>query len=274
MDLRIVNICNNNCLYCLESSLRNKEKYISIDHLFSEMNKKTDNRNITFYWWNPLLHPQLSDIIENSKKIWFKSIGLLSNTNWLNKIFLNTIISKWLTSFWIYFNSFNKKNHELVNWWGISYVKYLSNLTLLSNSWLNLKIIVHINNLNIKYLARDILILKKKYGFTSFDFINYFPFDKPYDNKEILEYNISDYTCEIHLLFKIIKKNNLKVNFLKFSKDFFWIYREFYNYNKWIVKQIWEEDIIRLSWKNPPFCFIEKRCMKCFIKDKCKYYEV
>jgi molybdenum cofactor biosynthesis enzyme MoaA len=49
MDLRIVNTCNNNCLYCLEKSLRNNEKYISKDLIFDIISKSKDKENITFY---------------------------------------------------------------------------------------------------------------------------------------------------------------------------------------------------------------------------------
>ena len=64
----------------------------------------------------------------------------------------------------------------------------------------------------------------------------------------------------------------LKVKFVKFSKDFFWDCLNFYDYEKWIVNQVWKEDIERLSWKEIPFCFKESRCDFCFLKDNCKYY--
>ncbi len=145
---------------------------------------------------------------------------------------------------------------------------------ILAVSWINLKIIIHINKLNINTVARDVLILREKYWFNNFDFINYFPFDKPYDNKKILEYNTNDSNKQIELLFKVIKKFWLKVNFMKFSKDFFSTFKEYYNYERGVLNQIWEEDIERLSWEDVPFCYKEKRCEQCFIKDNCKYYGI
>jgi hypothetical protein len=132
---------------------------------------------------------------------------------------------------------------------------------------------VHINNLNIKTISRDIFILKNKYNINNFEFINYFPFDKPFENKKLLEYDFNKNRLDIDNLFKTIKLLKLKVNFYKFSKDFFINNIEFYNFEKGIVKQIGSEDIERLSSKKP-FCFIEKRCNKCFIKDNCKFYAV
>lgn len=272
MDLRILNTCNNNCLYCLESPLRNKDKYISKDFLFTKILEDKEKEDITFFWGNPLLHPDLPEIINFCYKNWFKWIWILSNTFWLEKVYLYNLINKGLNTFWVYFNSFDKKHHELVNGWGISYEVFLENLKFINESWLFLKIIIHINNLNIQTVARDVLILKEKYWIKNFDFVNYFPFDKPYENKYILEYSISKNREKIDLLFKVIKKLNLKVNFVKFSKDFFWKYLNFYNYKNGILEQIWEEDIERLSWNKTPFCFNEKRCIMCFIKDNCKFY--
>ena len=274
MDLRIVNTCNNNCLYCLEQGLRKKKKFISKDFLFLKIKEKNKDKIISFYWWNPLLHPDLLEIIKFCKLSKFESIWILSNTYLLDKDFLQKLKNNWLSSFGFYFNWFDKKNHELLNWKGINYKDFLQNLNLLKKSWLYLKVVTHINNLNINTIARDVLILSEKYGINNFDFVNYFPFDKPYDNKEILEYNFKEKRNNIDNFFIIIKKLNLNVKFVKFSKDFFGDFKDFYDYNNGIVSQIWDEDILRLSWKDLPFCFKEKRCNNCFIKDKCKFYGV
>jgi MoaA/NifB/PqqE/SkfB family radical SAM enzyme len=80
MDLRITNTCNSNCLYCLEQSLRAKEKHIQKQEVFDEIGKNRDDKIITFYGGNPLLHPDLKEIIQFSKEQGFESIGILTNT--------------------------------------------------------------------------------------------------------------------------------------------------------------------------------------------------
>jgi len=273
MDLRIVNTCNNNCLFCLENSHREiNKKYISTKILFDTI----DNFEwrITFYWWNPLLHPDLINIIKKCKSNNYNSIGLLSNTYGLNKWLLDIMKDSWLSSFWFYFNSFDKYKHKIVNWNWIWYWELLNNLILLKESGLILKTIININNLNIDNITRDVLILNNKYWIRNFDFVNYFPFDTAYDNKNLLEYDFAIKRGKINSLFNLIKKLRLNVRFVKFSKDFFWNYPEFYDFQKWILEQIWEEDIERLKWDEKPTCFDEKRCKICFIKDNCKFYEI
>lgn len=273
MDLRIVNKCNNNCLYCLEQSYRIRDDFISYSSIFNKISKNIINdKIINFYWWNPLLHPDLLSIITYCKSKWSNSIWILSNTYSLNNKILDELIESWLSLFWFYFNSFNKEKHDLiVNWW-ISYEDLLKNIDLISKSWIFIKVIIHVNNQNIASLARDILILYIKYNINNFEFINYFPFDRPYINKDILEYNLLENKQNINNLFLLIIKFNLKVTFNKFSRDFFWDFIQFYDYKRGIIRQIWKEDMERLNNKKNPFCLEEERCINCFIKDNCNFY--
>ncbi len=272
MDIRIVNTCNNNCLYCLENSLRSKEKYISKHEIYSVIGKKSDKENISFYWWNPLLHPDLQEIIAHCKQESIHWISLLSNSYSLNKAYLGKLIDSWLNGFSIYFNSFDKQVHQIVNWWGIWYKELLKNLEILSKSLIKIKAIIHVNNLNIKTIARDILVLNKKYEIKSFDFINYFPFDRPYENRDSLQYSIVSSSQNIKKIFEVVLRLWIEVNFLKFPRDFFLWYDRFYNFNRWIIEQMWKEDILRLDTDKKPFCYLEQRCSQCFIRDNCKFY--
>jgi molybdenum cofactor biosynthesis enzyme MoaA len=49
MDLRIVNTCNNDCLYCLEQSYRTKGKYINKEEIFKDILNNFADKIITFY---------------------------------------------------------------------------------------------------------------------------------------------------------------------------------------------------------------------------------
>ncbi len=274
MDLRIVNTCSNDCAYCLEQSLREKEKFLEKTSIFDLLKKEKSKEVLNFYWWNPLLHPDLLEIIKFARNIWFQNIWLLTNSYWLSNYNLWDFKKYWLNSFWIYFNSFDEKKHNLIVWkkW-IKLEELLKNIKLLQQNKFFVKIIIHINKQNIDIVYKDILILNKKYWIYNFEFINYFPFDRPYNKfKNILKYNTLEDRNFIDNLFKIINKLQISVNFVKFSKDFFWKYKEFYNLKKWVLEQIWEEDLEILNWKNIPFCRKENRCRICFLKDKCKWY--
>ena len=91
MDLRIVNTCNNDCLYCLEGSLRKKEKFISTQEIFQKISEETNKDNITFFWGNPLLHPDFLKIVEFSQSQGFDSIWFLTNGFWIFSYFFRKI---------------------------------------------------------------------------------------------------------------------------------------------------------------------------------------
>lgn len=270
-DLRIVNTCSNNCLYCLEQSYRKKDKYIKKDKIFQMINHSNIWKHINFYWWNPLLHPDLLEIVKFSEKK-FKHIWILTNTYTLTQEKLQALMVSWLNSIWFYFNSFDQTSHETVNQNGIGLKQLVWNIKLIQKSGIFYKAIIHINNVNIKRLYKDIFILHTKFHVNNMEFINYFPFDRPYEYKNLLEYDISDNRKNIDNIFSILEKFHIKSRFIKFEKLFFWDFIYYYDFEKWILEQIWEEDMTRLSWENIPFCYTEKRCNSCFIKDNCKFY--
>jgi pyruvate formate-lyase activating enzyme-like uncharacterized protein len=49
MDLRIVNTCNNNCAYCLEQSLRKKEKFLDKHIIFDLLEKEKNKEVLSFF---------------------------------------------------------------------------------------------------------------------------------------------------------------------------------------------------------------------------------
>lgn len=271
MDLRIVNTCNNHCLYCLEWSLRSKEKYLDKTEIFQKIMQTESVDNITFYGWNSLLHPDLSEIVLFSKNFWFQNIWLLSNGFWINESLLAKLTKCWLNTFGIYFHSFHQKSHEIITGKGIPYDTLLENLELLGKYIPHIRVIIHINGLNISRLKTDILILIRKYGLRDFDFVNYYPFDRPYTYREILAYDIDKKRGDIDAFLSLLSHEGVRAHFVKFARDFFGNYGQFYDYHSWILAQIWEEDIERLGWESPPICYHEKKCKDCFLRDYCQY---
>lgn len=271
MDIRIVNTCNNNCLYCLEQNYRNKEKFIDKSIIFNELLKNKWDNILNFYWGNSLLHPDIFDIISFWKLNWFRNISFITNTYWIDLEKLYRMRELWLNQIWIYFNSID--NHEkVVNWW-ISLPDLLENIRNIKKSGINFKFIIHVNFLNIKTLHKTVLFLIKIFWKRDIEFINYFPFDRPYEKYRLfLEYWVVENRKNINLLFLLIKKIWINVKFIKFDKLFFWNFIEFYDYYDWVFNQIWDEDRIRLNSWITPFCFKENRCEFCFIKDNCKFY--
>lgn len=221
MDIRIVNTCNNNCKYCLEQNLRSKDKFISPFFLSEKINNNRDNY-ITFYWWNPILHPKINQIIRLSKKSWKNNIWILSNSYWLDKEKLKQIIESGLNNFWFYFYSFDTKIHNFYSGGSLEVRELCKNIQILQKSGIYIKAIIHIHNGNIRTIAKDIYYLNSKFWIKNFEFIHYNIVDRAVDFQEYLKYNISENRENIDKLFQEIKRLNLSVKFVRFEQEFYW----------------------------------------------------
>lgn len=220
MDLRIVNTCNNNCLYCLEQSLREEKKYIDLNNIKSVL-QESDEKNLTFYGWNPLLHPELIEIIWCAKKNNFENIWILSNTRSINEKYLDELISAGLNNFWIYFYSFQKNIHNIYSGNNLELNELLKNIQCISQKNIFIKVIIHLNKSNIDTVYKDIEILHNKFWIKNFEFVNYLIEDRAKKYEKLLTYNILQKTSCIERLFESIKKLNLDAKFIRFNKEFF-----------------------------------------------------
>lgn len=216
MDLRIVNTCNNDCLYCLEQWLRKKRKFIKKEKIFEILKKEENKEILCFYGGNPLLHPDLEEIIIFAKSIWYENISLLTNTFWLEEKYLQKLKLVWLNSISFYFNSFSEEKQKfLTNNW-ISLKNLLKNIFLLKKYWFNLRCIIHINNQNIENTFENILILNKKFWISDFELIKYYIVSRVKHFKEFLEFEKMQEDVFMGKVEKISEKLRLKINFKNF----------------------------------------------------------
>ena len=274
MDIRIVNTCNNNCKYCLEQWLRSYEEALALSDIYNsiEQNRLKGDAVLWIYWWNPLLHNHITDIIAFAQKIWYSSIDILSNTFSLNKDKILLLKKNGLTGFGVYFHSFFREIHNnIVQDKGISLDILLANIKLIKQSQLNLKVIIHINKLSLLHIDKTINMLIRFYGIKNIEFVNYYPFDRSYKYHKSLSYEIGEFRTQIESMFSIIEREKLSVRFSKFRKTFFWDSIKYYDEYNGIIKQIWEEDILRIESDIRPSCKIENKCNYCFLKDFCKH---
>jgi len=248
MDLRIINTCNSNCIYCLEQALRKEKKYISKKDVYSALEWENSKNILSFYWWNPLLHPDLVDIIFFAKSIGYKDISLLTNGYSSNLALFQQLKSAWLSSVSLYFHSMSMQIHNLIVWEkNHDLIELLWNIKSLQSIGLLGKIIIHVNRANISSLAKDIKILSQKFWVKKIEFINYYPFSRAYDRyHKVLFYEIADVENYIDEIFQAIKQEQILAQFIKFPRDFFDWHSEYYK-PELFFQQISAQDKSRLS---------------------------
>ena len=136
MDLRIVNTCNNNCIYCLEQWLRRKRKFIKKEEIFEKLEAEKNKEILCFFGWNPLLHPDLEEIIIFARNNGFKNITLLTNTFWISEEFLQKLKNAWLNGISFYFNSFSEEKQNIITNFGITLKDLLKNILIIQKFWI------------------------------------------------------------------------------------------------------------------------------------------
>lgn len=269
MDFRIVNTCNNDCLFCLERGLRNRKPFLGMSEILEMILKSEDDR-IWIYWGNPLLHPDFKQIVNELWKTW-KNISVMTNTFWLDNYNLVELKMYGLSGISVFFNSFDENIHNKLTWWSLPLKKLLKNIDELKSFGLLIKFMINVNSYNIDSIYKDVLLLNKLFWINIFEFSLVFPFDKPWENKEMF-FDFNEKREKILKLFKVIKSKKIEAYFYKFPKEFFAWFSEFYDEKRWVEDQIWEEDIETFKEKNP-ICLQEKRCVFCYLREVCPHYQ-
>jgi len=222
MDLRIVNTCDSDCMYCLEQSLRKKQKFISRKEVFLLLqqyrNQTPDDTILAFYWWNPLMHPDLMALISDATKLWFKSISLLTNTQWITQNYLASLISHWLTWISFYFHSLESEIHDMIVQDGISLEDLYKNISLIQKSGLSSTCIIHVHQQNIQKLYKIVAELYVKYSVRNFEFIRVRLHSRAINKfREQLEIITTNEEKDLENLQKILHKLPLHYTFTHFE---------------------------------------------------------
>jgi len=223
MDLRITNTCDSDCMYCLEQSLRNKQKFIRQKEIYKLLQDQRSNfpwdNIVAFYGWNPLLHPDLWDIILNAKELWFTSISILSNTQGLNKEYLEHLIWMGLTGISFYFHSIHKNTHDLVVQKWISLEELYKNLSLIQKSSIFNTCIIHVHKQNVYSLYKIVAGLYSVYGIRNFEFIKVRMLSRAKKQfQEQLEIQEENEKKHIDNVLKVLNKMKAQYRFIHFSK--------------------------------------------------------
>ena len=95
--ISITGLCNNNCLFCLDSDRLDKE-HKSIQNILSEIDFVINCKKLIISGGEPTIHPQIIEIVEYAKEKGFEKIQIVTNGRMLsNKDFCEKIIKAGLT---------------------------------------------------------------------------------------------------------------------------------------------------------------------------------
>lgn len=268
-DLRIANTCDSDCLYCLEQSYRALPKFVPSAEALAAARAFGDRQNITFYGGNPLLHPELEKIVAGCREAGYASVGLLTNSRGLSAARLEALRGAGLSDLGAYFHTFDAARHDAVVNGGIALPELLANLALAARSGVGLKCVLHVNALSLPGLHETAVRLALEYGVRRMEFVNWFPFDRPWDaHRAKLAYGAADAARVAPKLFSALKKTGVSARFSKFPRAFFTGGGEaWYDRKSGVLDQVGPEDRERLAGPGAPSCVSPERCGQCFLRD-------
>lgn len=277
--IRISSICNNKCLFCLDSDSQDGT-FVSSKVIYEKINswlKSWCKNRIILSWWEASINPNFIKYIRYAKDLWYKRIQTI--TNWImfsDEYFCDNVINAWLEEITFSFHWHNENLHDFLVWSKWAFKKSLKWLIYIKKTHpsiiLNIDIVV--NRINIKFLP-DIIKFFIRLWINEFDILQIIPFWRWFkENKTKLFYNIE---WNLHYLYSVWELSNYKwINIWtnRFPAEVFEWYEQLIQDPIKIKSEImWEgyemfKKFVLSKWKERPFCHWEM-CKYCFLNQYC-----
>jgi len=275
--VRLTRSCNNDCLFCLDSSMKNGTilPLAKIKRNILAGLKKSDR--LILSGGEPTIHPDYLEIIKYAKQLGYKKIQTITNGRMFSySNFARQAVDNGLDEITISIHGHNSKLHDsLVGMPGAfkQTIKGLDNLLKLRRTKkIIINIDVVINKQNYRYLDKIISFFYRM-GITEFDLLQITPAGKAYKNADLLFYDLDDaqkYFQKTFNKFKdkdiVIWTNRFPVNYLEnyefLIQDPHKLYSEILGDRK--------NKFIRSLKLNKKIGCYGKRCQVCFLKNLCQ----
>ncbi len=295
IEINIWKACNNKCRFCMSSWVWEDEKELTNIYLVKkEINKysKLNYESIWFLWWDISIHPNIYEIIEYSKKVWFKQINIITNA----MIFDNykkaeKLIISWTTRVNISVHSHIEEIEDYITqikWWLQRKLIAIDNFNKLIEKWIlksNLSINIVLNWLNNNSIVETVLYFWKRKNISdiriNFIWPRFFETEKDRGN---LMLSYEDFLENLKKLIYISVKYNIRITFDSIPACIFYK-NDKLNYKNIIKKFLWEEfDYINevsninknanFNWKKQKKEELKvkfKDCDKCIYNNICEW---
>ncbi len=145
--INITNKCNLNCIYCFWP--QKDDKNLSLENILN-LSKSPDSKYIVLTWWEPLLHPDILNIIKGLHNIWKK---VILHTNWLllDQQFIS-ITKEYLYRINLPLDSIDEQINSKLRWiWHMK--KVLENIDFIKDLWVKLSITTTLTSINKPYFV-------------------------------------------------------------------------------------------------------------------------
>ncbi len=275
------------------STSKDWEKYelVAIDKLKKDIedysNKGYDS--IGFIWGDISIHPDLFEIIKESKSRWFKNINVITNAMiFSDYIKAKSLIESGVTRVNISIHSHNSTIEDhltQIKWWFEKKLKAIDNFKELYSKWLlvsELSINIVLNGLNYKNIVETCLYFWKEKDINDIRINFIWPrFFTSQKDKEELMFTYTEFLPYLKKLIYISIKYNIRITFDSIPACIFYKV-DSKNYKKIIKRFLWEDfdyiDEVSNINKDQVFYWKQQKKDQLKVKSdaclKCKYFNL
>jgi len=185
--VRLTRVCNNNCLFCLDSENQNGAIF-SLKEIEADLKKglALGARRVVLSGGDPTLHPQLPFIIKKAKKFGYKHIQIITNGRMLAYgEFARELKSAGLDEITFSLHSHIEADFEKLTGIKGSYKQALKGLINARHLGFIISVDIVINKINYKKFKETMLFFIAL-GISEFDLLYLVPFGNAWRNKKKL----------------------------------------------------------------------------------------
>lgn len=280
--VRIANICNNKCIFCLDSNAQNGTfpSEAKIKKQILDWYKKWYENRIIISGWEASVSPKFIEYIKFAKTNWYDRVQTITNgLKYWNKEFVDWVINAWLEEITFSFHWHNSKLHDYLVWTPWSFEKALNWLIYIKKTYPNiiLNVDIVVNKINVSFLPQIIKFFIRLW-ILEFDILQIIPFGRAFDeNKNKLFYNIWENIKYLKEAWKLSRIPNMYMWTNRFEAQAFEWFEDLIQDPRKIKHEVmWEwrkyfESFVKIKNWRKPYCFWEK-CNYCFLNQYCKDY--
>ncbi|MBW2979919.1 radical SAM protein [Candidatus Woesearchaeota archaeon] len=268
--ISITGLCNNNCIFCLDSHRRDKS-HKQLKNIFEEIEhaRKLGNTKLIISGGEPTIHPNFIDVVKKAKALGFTKIQTISNGRMFSNLgFLKKAVSSGLSEITFSIHGHTEKLHDLFTRVPGSFrqvLRALNNVKQFPNLIINTDTVI--SRLNFKYL-KDIFFFLYRKGIREMNLMSLTFSSNAYDNRSILSYDFKEATPFVKEVIDLAEKHDVVFWLSRYPPE----YLE--GYERYVEDPHKMVDEVRGMWKNTfanssrPHCQ-GTRCSNCGIRLIC-----
>lgn len=208
--VRITQVCNNNCLFCLDRENQNG-KIIPIEEVENDLaqGRKAGAKRVILSGGDPTMHPKIFEIIKASKRMGYAHVQIITNGRMLAyEDFAANLKKAGLDEVTLSLHSHEKDQFEKMTQVKGSYEQAMKGLINALKYKFIVSVDIVINKINYKTLKKT-LIFFIKLGVSEFDLLYIIPFGSAWINKKELFFSPKKAGKYLDAAFSLAKKKNI-----------------------------------------------------------------